>query len=164
MGVGDVDALVSIAAPQLAPGTDKRTGAGRKLVELHLEPIEPAQRGDLIAHEAPALGVGGVGPHVGDHEGAHVLPKVAPASEYDGPRGQFPGESLRSARATDRRVRLGDGRSDGAARAAGAVAARGLPLPWRYGALSLRRAHTRGTGALLGPDRRGAVATAHEAP
>ena len=33
-----------------------------------------AQRRHLVAHEAPALGVGGVGQHVGDHERAHHGP------------------------------------------------------------------------------------------
>jgi ribonuclease PH len=48
-----------------------------ELVELHLEPVELAQRGDLVAHEAAALGVGAVGQHVRDHEGAHDASTVS---------------------------------------------------------------------------------------
>jgi glutamate racemase len=46
----------------------------RELVQLHLHVAQCAHRVDLIAHEAAALGVGGVGKHVGDHERAHDPP------------------------------------------------------------------------------------------
>jgi hypothetical protein len=39
--------------------------------------VEAAQRGDLVADETPALGMGGVGEHVGDHERPHDPPTVA---------------------------------------------------------------------------------------
>jgi hypothetical protein len=46
-------------------------GARRELVELDVHVVQLAQGGDLIANEAPALGMGRVGEHVRDHERAH---------------------------------------------------------------------------------------------
>ena len=56
-------------------------------MELDLEPVEQAQRGDLVADEAPALGMGGVGEHVGDHQRAQDPPTVALWN--DGARAQW---------------------------------------------------------------------------
>ena len=63
--------------PQLARRRHERAAARRELVQLDLEPVEAPQRADLVAHEAPALGMGGVGEHVGDDERAHDAPTVA---------------------------------------------------------------------------------------
>jgi glutamate racemase len=85
MGVHDVEALgVAEALAQLARGAGKCGGPRRELVQLDFDSAERAQRGGLVAHEAAALGVRGVGLHVGVHQRAHVPPKVAPSPEYDG--------------------------------------------------------------------------------
>src|SRR5664279_329664 len=52
--VHDVEALVAAPA-QRQRGSHQRAGAGRELVQLHVEAAERAQRGDLIADEAAAL-------------------------------------------------------------------------------------------------------------
>jgi ribonuclease PH len=66
-----------IASVQIRHGTGERLGAGRELVQLDLEVGELAQRGDLVADEAPALGMGGVGEHVRDHQRAQDASTVA---------------------------------------------------------------------------------------
>ena len=66
-----------MAAAQIACRVHQRTRAGRELVKLDVESVEPAQGGDLIAHEAAALGVLGVGQHVGDDQGAHAPDRSA---------------------------------------------------------------------------------------
>ena len=68
-----------VAAAQIAGRLGERAGAGGKLVELDLEVgiLQASQIGDLIADEGAALGVRGVGPHVGEHERAHDPPTVA---------------------------------------------------------------------------------------
>ena len=68
--VHDVEALV-VAAAQRQRGAGQRAGAGRELVQLDVQAVERAQRGHLIADEAAALGVRGVGQHVRDDERAH---------------------------------------------------------------------------------------------
>ena len=69
---------------QLWHGPRQRARTGRELVQLDLQSVELSQRGDLVADEAPALGMGGVGEHVGDHERAQDPSKVALWN--DGPR------------------------------------------------------------------------------
>ncbi len=81
MGVDDVEAGRGSpsgerrgAAVQLAQSRAARASArapGGNSYSSTLDPAEPTQRGDLVAHEAPALRVGGVGQHVGDDERAH---------------------------------------------------------------------------------------------
>ena len=87
MGVDDIEARPHAAARRAggaAPracrspaGAESRArqlrGAGWELVELDVEAVDRAQGGDLVAHEAAALGVRRVGLHVGDHERAHDL-------------------------------------------------------------------------------------------
>ncbi len=61
-------------APALGERAGRReqcVGAGRELVELHLQALEAPQRAHLIAHEMPALGMAGVGEHVRDHQRTH---------------------------------------------------------------------------------------------
>ncbi len=69
--VDDVEALPAVPARQLEEAPAKRGCARRELLQLDLQALDRTQRRDLIAHESPALGVGGVRPHVGDHERAH---------------------------------------------------------------------------------------------
>ena len=63
MGVDDVEALGEAAA-QVDACAQERARTGRELVQLDVEAVEATQRADLVAHEAPALGVRGVGKHV----------------------------------------------------------------------------------------------------
>ncbi len=65
------------ARAQLASGGEQRAGTRRELVQLDLDAVEPAQRGHLVADEAAALGVAGIGPHVRDHECPQDPPTVA---------------------------------------------------------------------------------------
>ena len=86
------------AAAHVGGGARKLARAGRELVQLDFQRVvarrrraiarlvrrllparlvEAAQRGDLVADEAPALGMGGVGEHVGDDERPHDAPTVA---------------------------------------------------------------------------------------
>jgi hypothetical protein len=57
---------------EIRSGAHERACAGRELVQLDVEPVDAPQRGDLVADEAAALGVRGVGKHVRDDERAHV--------------------------------------------------------------------------------------------
>ena len=59
------------APAQLDRRARQRARSRRELVELDVQAAELAQRGDLVADEAAALGMGGVGEHVGDDERAH---------------------------------------------------------------------------------------------
>ena len=157
MRVHDVEAL-GAAAAQLQRGAGQRRRAGRELVQLDVEPVEaPAGRRPGRARSSRARG--GRGRGACWRPRARARPPTV-ALWNDGPRGKPVRQLIRSARAADRRVRLGRRRADGAARAARAAAARGLPVSGRHGALSLRRALARGAGALLGGDRRGAAAAA----
>ena len=61
-----------VDTPQVHRRERKRARAGRKLVELDVEAGQAPQRGDLVAHEAAALWVRGVGEHVREDERAHV--------------------------------------------------------------------------------------------
>jgi hypothetical protein len=55
-----------MAPAKLDRSARERRCARRELVKLHLELLiaELAERGDLVADELPALGMGGVGLHV----------------------------------------------------------------------------------------------------
>ena len=53
-----------MAAAQLERRPGERARSGAELVQLHLEPLDPPQRGHLVPDEAAAAGVGGVGAHV----------------------------------------------------------------------------------------------------
>ncbi len=68
---------VTEAPAQLERASRERARAGRELVQLHLHAAELCERGHLVAHEAAALGVRGVGAHVRYHERAHDPPTVA---------------------------------------------------------------------------------------
>ena len=62
------------AAGELKRRARQPASTGRELEQLDLQPVELPQRRDLVAHEAPALGVKGVRQHVRHHESAHVPP------------------------------------------------------------------------------------------
>ncbi len=73
--------------------------ARRELIELDVQFVQAAQRGDLVAHKLPALGMAGIGEHVGYHQrpqhpltvalwndglrGARVRPSIIRASLHD---------------------------------------------------------------------------------
>jgi len=126
VGMDDVEAITGKApVPSRSPaeqtaqvdgGAPQRAAPGSELIELDLQLVQAPQRGDLIAHEAAALGMGGVREHVGDHEGAHHPPTVALWN--DGVHGQRI-RWIGPTRTADRRVRLGRGRAHRPARAAG---------------------------------------------
>ena len=66
------------ACAQLARGAGQLLGSRRELEQLHLQPRGAPQRFDLIAHEAPALRVLGIGEHVRDDQRAqHPLDRSA---------------------------------------------------------------------------------------
>ncbi len=71
VGVDDVEALTPVAATHLPGAAYERVRAWGHLEQLRLDPIQAAQRVDLVAYEAPARGMGAVGQHVRDHERAH---------------------------------------------------------------------------------------------
>ena len=71
VGVDDVEALARVAPAQVERSACERPSTGGKLVELDVQPVEAAQRIDLVAHKPPALGMGGVGQHVRDDERVH---------------------------------------------------------------------------------------------
>jgi hypothetical protein len=74
MGVDDVERRAggavsqqrraAITSAELEGRMRKRSATGRELIELDVQAVEAMQRSDLIADEAPALGVCGVGQHV----------------------------------------------------------------------------------------------------
>jgi hypothetical protein len=68
----------TVAAAQLASGIYERGAAGGELVQLNLRVAQPAQRVHLVAHEATALGVAGVGKHVGHDQRPHSRDRSAP--------------------------------------------------------------------------------------
>ena len=79
VGVDDVEAPSPVAprreaAAQVEAARASARPPGGNSYSSTSTPSRLAQRGDLVAHEAPALGVGGVGLHVRDHERAHDPP------------------------------------------------------------------------------------------
>jgi hypothetical protein len=67
--VYDIEALPAEAPAQLARGGE--VAAGREGEDLEVHTRQPAQRVDLVAHEAAAGGIGRRGPHVRHDERAH---------------------------------------------------------------------------------------------
>jgi len=72
----------------------KRPATGRELIELDIQLVQLAQRGDLVAHEAPALGVARVGEHVGYHQ--RPQHPLTVALWNDGLRGERLSKRIRS--------------------------------------------------------------------
>ena len=86
VGVDDVEALRPrrSGGAARAPRRASARGPGRELVQLDLQSVEARSASTWSRTKLPALGVGAVGQHVGDHERAHDPPTVALWN--DGPR------------------------------------------------------------------------------
>jgi ribonuclease PH len=68
VGVHHIQALAAVARSQCASGREQGARAGSKLEELDIEVLKCPQRSNLVAHETAALGMAGVGEHVGEHQ------------------------------------------------------------------------------------------------
>jgi hypothetical protein len=69
--VDDVEVAAGVAAAQLARGGGVGAQPGREREDLDLDVVAPAQRLDLVEHEAPVLGPLGRRVHVRDDQGSH---------------------------------------------------------------------------------------------